>query len=162
MTENRFSIDSIFQSTTKHVADCLKQIERNQTKINKPDEDIKIDINNLIECAQNHPKQYAYYRGLYGIVKGAIKRCDRTIELIDGELYDYYRNEYSIKLSSNEIKYYITHDSKHRELVQFLGILDGLLCKLDAICEALQAKGYSINNITKLKALESEQARYER
>jgi len=77
-------------------------------------------------------------------------------------LYDEQRNHNPLKLSSQEIKYYITQDSKYRELLEMKTVIECEMMTLEGICESLAARGFSINNIVKLRTILAEQERFER
>jgi len=154
-------LDPIYKETLSFVTDCLKQISINSQRIQNPKDDLKLTTATLLQDIQRHPAIHAYYAGLKAICSACINECTKTLELIDGELYDYYKTSYALKLSTQEIKHYITHDDRHRELTRIIVLVDREMVKISAILEAVVSRGYSINNIVKLMQIKQEQARLE-
>jgi len=153
----------VVKRTQERVKTVLERLARNKDALSfeRMEEVASIDIHKLIEEIQRHPGYVAFYNGMRAMVSSAIRECERTLELIDGELYDYYKTEYEVSLSVNEIKHYITHDKLHREFVHMISVLEREKFALDGIVDALGSKGYALNNLVKLRQVELEQQRLE-
>jgi len=123
---------------------------------------IGIDRERLRHEIAKHPSYISYFAEIKYQLQHAIVRCKKSLEILDGELYDFYKHEYEINLSTSEIKHYITHDSRHRDIESLLLALDEYHGRVSSILESLTAKGYSLNNLVKLVTLDLEQKKLER
>lgn len=157
------SVEDIVKKTQERVKIVLERLTRNKDALSfeRMEEVASINTCKLSEEIQRHPGYVAFYNGMRAMVTSAIRECERTLELIDGELYDYYKTEYEVSLSTNEIKHYITHDKLHREFVHMISVLDRERLVLEGIVDALSSKGYALNNLVKLRQVELEQQRLE-
>ena len=157
------SVDDLVGSTRNRIKDVLGTLSRNKssTEWNEIEKIIAINQFSLADNLQKHAGYVAYYNGMKMMTYSCIKECQRTLEIVDGELYDYYKTEYDVNLSTNEVKHYITHDKVHRELTHVISVLEREYYTLSAIVDAFEARGYSLNNLVKLKVLEYEQRKLE-
>jgi len=154
-------VDSIFKNTDKKCLEVLKQIAAAEITTEKVLEELEIDTFDIITTVRKQPRRLAFYSGLLAMVNSAIKKCDTTLEILSGELFDYYSQSYEIDLKSSDVKYYITHDEKYRRIRLLKDNLVDQQEFLQAIVNAFDQRSYSINNAVKVLLMEFERSKME-
>jgi len=155
------NVESIVADAQRQCRKVLDAIVTSEFSDDRAKEDIKIDVDRIIDVARDQPKLIAYYGALHSYARSAVSRCDTAIDVLQGELYDYYMNDYHVSLKQSDIKYYITHDTKYRSLVLHREEMKYWVNKFSSVLKAFESRGFTINNLTKLLIMKHEQGRYE-
>lgn len=92
----------------------------------------------------------------YDQLRVEVKKIRDLVRLLSeekyGALWKFYTEKYSRELSPKDKDQYIKHDAKYLAFAQLLCEIDELYDRYDIIVKAFQARGYSLNNLTRLYA----------
>lgn len=154
-------IRELIEKVRENVKKVLELIARNDEMFKDEKVQELLKIEDLETALRKHSGYVGFYNGVRASIQATLNECKRVLEIVDGELYAYYKTDYEVALGTNEVKYYITHDKIHRELVNYINVLEHWLDRLNGIVSTFDSRGYTLNNLVRLKQVELDRYRLE-
>jgi len=116
--------------------------------------DTEIDDFNLKEQLRTVvDKTQKYVEELYR-QKRKFKQVDRRLRKIKGELYQYYKTDFEIKLtSSSDVLIFVERDSKYQTIKKHYDDLESIVDFLDRTIRNMNSKGWSLRNMVEMEKM---------
>lgn len=118
---------------------------------NEIKERLRITGKNLQAANAEHPRWLFYYDSRRADLHTLVKYFEARTSAARGRLFKKYTETYKRELSDRQKDKYIDNDEKY--LMQYEVYLEvkEVYEKYEAVCDAFRARGYSLNNITKIR-----------
>lgn len=141
------------QNDPGYIVKRLNEIDDDYEKVDKF---FDIEGESLEQTCRLHPKYYFRYKSYYNELGIYEKYFNTHLEKQYGELYKKYNERNGVALSSSDIKAYIHGSDEYVRAKELLLKVSFIRNKVSAVVDALEAMGYSLNNITKIKVADLE------
>jgi hypothetical protein len=117
-------------------------------------EDTKIDDFNLKDQLRTVvDKTQRYIEELYR-QKRNMKKLERFLKKVKGELFQYYKTEYEIKLTSSvDILIFVEKDKKYQTAKKHYDDLEAIVDFLDRTIKNMNSKSWSLRNMVEMEKL---------
>lgn len=113
---------------------------------------------NLETANAEHAGWHLYYDTRKAELYSLVKFFEGKTAAARGKLFKKYTETYNRELSDRQKDQYINNDDVYlRQLEIYLEIKE-VYSKYEAVCNAFQSRGYSLNNITKIRIASLESA----
>lgn len=108
--------------------------------------DLKIDHDNLDTASLEVPQKYQKYLDYFRQFSLAYKKKEEEKNVKYRELYEYYRDHYSVRLKNTEIEYYVKSEEDYIKINQDLNKLKSYIEYIEGILKQLSQMSFHISN----------------
>lgn len=141
------------QNDPAYIVKRLSEIDKDYETV---DSFFDIEGESLEQICRLHPKYYFRYKAYFNELGVYEKYFNTHLEKKYGELYKQYNEKNGVALSSSDIKAYINGTDEYVEAKELLLKVAFIRNKISAVVDSLEAMGYTLNNITKIKVADLE------
>ena len=108
--------------------------------------DLSLDFENLDSESLSVPQKYQKYLDYFRAYSIAYKQKEKERDSKYRELYEYYRDHYSVKLKNTEIEYYVKSEEEYQKISSELHKLKTNLEYIEGILKQISQLNFQIKN----------------
>ncbi len=118
----------------------------------------EMDGKTLEELCKKHPHNMAVYMRKLQEAKSMEDFVKMKLDEITSKLWKKYNEGYSMKLTSKDMQMYIQGDQEYTQMLELQLEVTFIKKQLESIVDTFVSMGYSLNNITKIRVAELQNA----
>lgn len=119
--------------------------------LGKVEEEIKIKGKLLEHANRENPSLQYFYDQKRAEVSSVLKLMEAIVQRTRGRLYKQYTEHYNRELGDRAIEKYIDQEKEYLDYYELYLAVKELYDKYDSVVDAFRSRGYSLNNITKIR-----------
>lgn len=132
----------------KNLPNVLEQYEN---ELLNADDNLRLKGKTIQVANRENPTWKSYYDQRKAELKTLVEYLEVQVKRVRGRLYRQYNEKYSRELDHRAIEKYIDNEDAVLRTTEVLLEVKELYEKYQSIVEAFTARGYALNNITKLR-----------
>lgn len=141
----------ILQKLNKNPSLLIEYLEKCEIEILAAKEMLDLDDKVLERLCKEHPKNVATYKRKLYEIKCVEDLFNGNLEAVYSEKWKVLNSNMKKILTQKDIHIYIQSDPDYKELKELVLEITFVKKIYESICEALDALGYSLNNIVKIR-----------
>lgn len=136
----------------------VAELEKYESDLDKIKEVAQFDGKKLELLCKEHTNNVWFFKSRYNDLKNLEEFMETELGKIESTIYRDLNERSKIKLSTSDIKMYIQSDADYLNYKKLLLEVRHLKTKYDAACEAIDAMGWQISYITRIRVAMVEDA----
>lgn len=138
----------------QNVANVVKIIEVFEDDLKDYKEHLRLKGKNLVVANNEQPSWLVYYDARRTKLKASLDFMEAHVQSVRGKLWKDYTENYSRDLQTKDKEQYINNEPNFLNAYELYLELKELYDRYVAIVDAFKARGYALNNITRLVSSE--------
>lgn len=139
----------------KNVTNVVKIIEIYEKSIEDFEDRLRLKGKNIVVANNEQPSWLVYYDARRSELKSALDYMESHVQKVRGKLWKDYTENYSRDLQAKDKEQYINNEPSFLNAYELYLELKDLYDRYVAIVDAFKARGYALNNITRLVTSET-------
>jgi len=149
---------SIASRVSDNIGLVIDELDKYEKDLEKIAEVSDFEGKKLEQLCKDHPKNLWFFKSRANDLKNLEEFLDIEYAKIESELWRHYNEKVQIKLSTSDIKMYINSDNEIISYKKIMSEVKNIRCRFDAAVEAVEAMGWQISYIVKLRVAMMEEA----
>jgi hypothetical protein len=139
----------------ENVTNVVKIIEVYEQDIDDFKEHLRLKGKNIVVANNEQPSWLVFYDSRRSELKSSLDYMEVHVQKVRGKLWKDYTENYSRDLQAKDKEQYINHEPSFLNAYELYLELKDLYDRYVAIVDAFKARGYALNNITRLVTSET-------
>lgn len=134
----------------ENVTNVVKILEVYETELNEYKEHLRLKSKNIIVAINEQPSWLVYYDSRRAELKTVLDYMEAQVQKARGKLWKDYTENYSRDLQAKDKEQYINNEPAFLNVYELYLELKDLYDRYVAVVDAFRARGFALNNITRL------------
>lgn len=143
------------EALKQDIGNIVDVIDLYQTELKDVKTHLRIEGKTIERANVEHASWLNFYGERCAELHAIVKYMRAQTESIHGSLWKGYTEGYTRALQQKDKEQYIIHDPQYLTVYNCLLEIEELYEKYAAVVEAFKARGYALNNITRLKVADA-------
>ena len=138
-----------------NLANIATIVEVYEQELDEFKEHLRLKGKNLVQANQEQPAWLVYYDVKRSELKIVVDFMESQVMKVKGKLWKDYTENYSRDLQTKDKEQYINNEPSYLTMLQLYLEAKELYDKYVAVVDSFKARGYALNNITRLVSSDS-------
>jgi hypothetical protein len=134
----------------ENVTNVIAIIEVYESQLDGFEDHLRLQGKDLVIALHEQPSWLVYYDAKRAELKTALDYMDLSVQRVRGKLWKDYTENYSRDIQSKDKEQYINHEPTFIVAYELYLELKDLYDRYVSVVEAFKARGFALNNITRI------------
>lgn len=149
-------MSSIIEKVSSNLNKLPEILASYEADLENIEEIIKLKGKTISEANKENPSWIHYFQQRTSELKVLVDYFELQVNRVRGSLFKQYTENYQRELSERAKEKYIDHEEKFVQMNEIYLEIKELYLKFQGVVDALNARGYALNNLTKLIVAEAQ------